>query len=113
MKELPRKRNFTRQENPTKEPNSRNVDAYMVWQDFYAMYENERRVIGDYSCEINLYHVHWKDKRYAKQGAKIHGRKKTGGEDKKTNRAIARKIGQCCYVVEEVKARRNLIKGIL
>lgn len=38
--------------------------------------------------------------------------KKTGGEDKKTNRAIARKIGQCCYVVEEVKARRNLIKGI-
>ena len=44
--------------------------------------------------------------------------KRPGCDDKKTNRAIARKIGQCCYMAEEVKApakksdKRNFITDI-
>ena len=44
--------------------------------------------------------------------------KRPGCDDKKTNRAIARKIGQCCYMAGEVKAlakksdKRNFITDI-
>ena len=62
------------------------------------------------SIEMDLYHVHWKDKRNAKQGTKIHGKRKPGIEDKKTKWALARQIDKCYYMVEELKARRNMIK---